>query len=36
MGAKTIQNIQKGLTVEKFALVEDPNGIIIELVEMKK
>lgn len=36
MGAKIIQNIQKGITVEKYALVEDPNGITIELVQLKK
>lgn len=36
LGAKTIQNVQKGITVETFALVEDINGITIELLEMKK
>lgn len=36
LGAKIIQNVQKGITVEKYALVEDPNGITIELVELKK
>ncbi len=36
LGVKTIQDIQKGITVENFALIKDPNGITIELVELKK
>ncbi len=35
LGAKIIKNVQKGITVEKFALVEDQNGITIELVKLK-
>jgi glyoxylase I family protein len=32
---KIIQEIRPGITVKKFAFISDPNGLPIELVELK-
>ncbi|MES3031763.1 MAG: VOC family protein [Patescibacteria group bacterium] len=34
-GAKIIQPIKEGITVKRYAFIADPNGIPIELVELR-